>query len=215
MQTLKSLCTNHPVLGIDLAGSEKKYSALAYLKDEEVATQRIKTNRELIDITLEHHARVVAIDSPLSLPRGRRSVYDSDPGRRGYGIERACEKELRRNKINVYPPLIPSMQELTKRGIELSEQLESEGFTVIETFPGGIQDILGIPRKKAGKEKLAQGLTAFGLNVPYSGSITHDELDAVTAALGAWFYLSGKYRIYGDDEEGVIVLPEITFGNSK
>ena len=59
--------------------------------------------------------------------------------------------------------LLPSMQKLTKRGIELSIKLRSLGVPVIESYPGVVQDIIGLPRKQASLTLLKKGLGIFGL----------------------------------------------------
>ena len=68
---------------------------------------------------------------------------------------RECERMLKRRGINVYPCLIPSMQKLTRRGIDLAEKFRKLGIPVIESYPGAAQDIVGIPRKRAGLKYLA------------------------------------------------------------
>jgi hypothetical protein len=42
------------------------------------------------------------------------------------------------------------MRKLTSRGIRLREILEAKGFCVIEVYPGGAQDVLGLARKQRG-----------------------------------------------------------------
>ncbi len=117
----------------------------------------------MIERAFEAGADLISIDSPLSLPRGRTSVFDSDRTRQRYGITRECERLLRRRGIYVYPCLIPSMQALTKRGVDLAQKFRKVGIPVIESYPGAAQDIMGIPRKRAGIEYLSQGLAEFGI----------------------------------------------------
>ncbi len=50
------------------------------------------------------------------------------------------------------------MRKLTKRGIELKVKLEERGINIIEVYPGAAQDLLKIPRKRMGLEKLRKGL---------------------------------------------------------
>ncbi len=79
---------------------------------------------------------------------------------------------------------------------------------VLEVYPGAAQDLLGIPRKRAGLDQLHAGLVRFGVrgmrDLP---AISHDELDAITAALVGVFYLVDRYEAVGSEAEGVIVLP--------
>lgn len=98
------------------------------------------------------------------------------------------------------------MRKLTLRGIYLKRVLVAEDFRVIEAYPGGAQDVLGIPRKQHGVEKLKKGLEKLGikgLNIQMS----HHELDAVTCAYVGKLLLDEKAVIYGASNEG-IVMPE-------
>ena len=194
------------VVGIDLTGSEKKASGWAVLQNGATQTQRIKSNADLVAATIAANPAVIALDSPLSLPKGRISVYDDDPGRYIYGISRLCERQMLKRGIRSYPTLIRSMQQLTLRGMLLAQEFRAQGFEVIECFPGGTQDILGLPRKQNGLADLVQGLIRLGIKGDYLKA-SHDEIDALTAALAGCFYLSGRYEALGDQEEGLLILP--------
>ncbi len=163
------------VVGIDLTGSEVRPTGWCYLDGKDVATAQLSTDDELISRTLAAKPHVVSIDSPLSLPRT--------------GIMRYCERVLKRRGVNVYPALIPSMRRLTERGIRLANTMRSHGLPVIESYPGAAQDIMNIPRKRAGIEFLEKGLSEFGVVGPFLREpVSHDELDAITSAIvGAFF----------------------------
>ncbi len=100
------------------------------------------------------------------------------------------------------------MRKLTARGIKMKKVLESKGLKVIESYPGSIQDMLGMPRKQEGLERLREALISYGVtgDVGKNG-ITHDELDAITSALVGKMFLEGKYLAIGDPEEGLMILP--------
>lgn len=98
------------------------------------------------------------------------------------------------------------MSALTHRGIALKRELESHGLTVIEGFPGAAQDVLGIPRKKAGQTALHDGLARIGLQLP-AGKTSHHELDAITAALIARYYANREYHAIGPPGEVQIIVP--------
>ncbi len=102
------------------------------------------------------------------------------------------------------------MQKLTQRGIKLAGILRSLGYVVIEGYPGGAQDILGIPRKSKGLDLLINGLNLFGISGEYIVSrVSHDELDAITCALVGLFFLEGKYEALGNEQEGYLIIPKI------
>lgn len=198
------------VVGIDLTGSEAKASGFAVLRGCDVATSLIASDDELVAAVLAVSPDLVSIDSPLSLPRGRKTPWDDDPGRDIHGIMRVCERTLKRRGINVYPCLLPSMQKLTARGMRLADRLRSLGIPVIESYPGAAQDIMGIPRKGAGKEWLATGLAEFGLRGPFAqGLVSHDELDAATSALVGTFFLEGRYEALDGPEENALIVPSL------
>ena len=46
------------------------------------------------------------------------------------------------------------MRMLTERGIHLAARFRALGIPVIESYPGAAQDIMRIPRKRAGLEYL-------------------------------------------------------------
>ncbi|GAI23725.1 unnamed protein product [marine sediment metagenome] len=96
--------------------------------------------------------------------------------------------------------MLPSMKNLTMRGIELAARLRNDGLTVIESYPGAAQDILDIPRKNKGKEVLAKALSDFG--IVGNLDVSHDELDAVTSAIVGLCYLRGEYEALGS-----LILP--------
>lgn len=189
--------------GIDLTGSEQRPSGVALLQgDQVVFTRRVKADDSLVADALACDPDVVSIDSPLSLPDIEGKIY------------RECELELRRRGMGVFWCMLPSMAGLTLRGIQLAERLEGNGLLVIESFPGAAQDILGIPRKKKGKELLAGALGDFG--VVGDLNVSHDELDAVTAAIVGLCYLAGKF-----EQLGKLVIPRgvgrevLTWGHER
>ncbi len=190
------------IVGIDLTGSEARPSGWCLLRNETAETKCLSRDADIIGETLQSRPHLVSIDSPLSIPEGRISVHDDDPGRDQYGIMRYCERVLKKRGINVYPSLIPSMQKLTARGMRLASQFRSLGIPVIESYPGAAQDIMGIPRKRASLEYLSRGLDLFGIKGNYiNQEVSHDELDAITSAVVGLFFWSGKFEALGNDAE--------------
>ena len=96
------------------------------------------------------------------------------------------------------------MRKLTLRGIRLREILESKGLRVIEVYPGGAQDVLGIPRKQQGLEKLKAGLEALGIKGLRSDMSDH-ELDAITCSFVGKLFLEGKAGVYGPVDDAIIM----------
>lgn len=189
------------VVGLDLAGVETRPTGLCVLKGSKAVTSLVYLNQEILDRTEKAKAKVVAIDAPLSLPPGMKSIED----RTDVNL-RACDKELVRRGIKFFPITLDPMKKLTKRGLVLRKKLESLGFKVIEVYPGGAQDVLDIPRKKLGLDKLKAGLENLGISC-LSNRLSDHELDAVTCAFVGKLFLEGKSVPYGYGED-VIIMPE-------
>ena len=213
--SFKDLSSKHDlsryrVVGIDLTGSESRPSGWCFLEGNHAQTRSIKTDAEIVEETIRAKPDLISIDSPLSLPKGRLTVDDEDPGRKIYGITRFCERTLKKRGINVYPSLIKSMQGLTARGITLAKYFRSHGIPVIESYPGAAQDIMRIPRKQAGLAFLRDGLAEFGIEGDFCNTtVSHDELDAITSAVVGLFFWSGKYERLGNNEEEYLIIPNI------
>jgi predicted nuclease with RNAse H fold len=149
-------------------------------------TSLLYTNEEVLSKTFDSKPQVVAIDAPLSLPLGRKSIED----RTGTHF-RECDRELLKIGIKIFPITLGPMRKLTQRGIQLREILESRGFAVLEVYPGGAQDVLGLPRKQKGLEKLRVGLEKMGLK-GLTNQMSDHELDAVTCAFVGNFFWKKK-----------------------
>lgn len=178
------------VVGIDLTGSESKASGFATLWTDGLAqTERVKTDDEMLELADAYGPELISIDSPLSLPEDPDKIY------------RDCELTLKRRGVGVFWCLLPTMKNLTMRGISLAEKLRAVGFDVIESYPGAAQDILNIPRKGKSIGLLRKGLSDYGIKGNLE--VSHDELDAITAAIVGQLYLKGEYEALG-----CLILPK-------
>jgi predicted nuclease with RNAse H fold len=187
------------VMGIDLAASERKASGVCLLRGKRVKTFLLHTDDELVALAKRVRPDLIAIDAPLSLPPDRKSIHD----RTGTHL-RFCDRELLRRGIRFFPVTLGAMRPLTERGMRLKERLQGEGFRVVEVFPGGAQDVLGLPRKHHNLDGLREGLRRLGLRgIP--DDATHDELDAVTAAYVGWLFLRGKAEVLGEEGDGIVM----------
>jgi len=167
-----------------------------------------RTDDAILDAIEAAAPRIVAIDAPLALPEGR-DCADPTCACAAAGIMRDVDRLAARAGYRPYPTLLPSMVKLTLRGIALRETLEARGYEVLETYPGMVQDVLGIPRKGAGVDGLRRGLKRHGvLGIPRGRRVSHDELDAVTCALVAQLYLEGRAEVMGSGLPVPLVLPD-------
>lgn len=194
-------------VGIDLAGSDARPTGFCVMKEDMRAwTFIVYTDAQILGSVASISPDVVAVDAPLCLPKGRRSLEERVP------IHfRQCDLALRELGIRFFPITIGPMRALTERGMRLAGKLRSMGYDVIEVFPGGAQDVLGLPRKQRGLGALREGLEELGVK-GLRGDETGDELDAVTSALVGLMYLKGDYTALGDPEEGLIIMPKVPEG---
>jgi len=191
------------VIGIDLAGVETRPTGFCIL-DKKLNAEMfvVYTDKEIIQRILEIKPEIIAIDAPLALPKGRKSIKEKN------NIHlRECDRQLLKMSIKFFPITLGPMRKLTERGIKLRKLLEKR-FKVIETYPGAAQDILKIPRKQKGIEKLKKGLMKLGIK-GIENSISNDELDAVTCALVGKLYLDKDYLPIGNPKEVLMILPNV------
>ena len=170
-----------------------------------LSTRVLGDDDSILTAVEEDHPRVVVIDAPLSLPRGRATIEDrAGPHLRG------CDRVLLAQHIRFFPLTLGPMRTLTTRGIELARRLARPGRTILEGYPGGSQDRLGLPRKGAGEAALQRALLRRGLRGDLARRrLTHDELDAVTIAWTGRMYLEGRGELIGDPTEGTMLLPAL------
>lgn len=192
---------NNPVVGIDLAGSKHRPTGLCVLDGAIAKTSVVHSDQEILKVIVKARPKVVSIDAPLSLPKGRHSIND----RNGPHF-RKCDLQLMTMRIRFFPITLGPMRMLTSRGMSLKRRLEKMGFKVIESFPGGAQDLLHIPRKQKGLDGLRKGLQKLGIK-GIRKNATGDELDAITCAYVGKCYLENNFLALGDEKEGQIIMP--------
>jgi len=194
------------VVGIDLAANHKKQSGFCIMNENlEVKTFLLFTDNEILDYVKHYNPELIAVDAPLSLPMGRKSLEEKS------NIHlRLCDRELLELGIKFFPITLGPMRKLTKRGIKLKQMLENLGYKVIEVFPGATQDILGLVRKNQGIDKLREGLISLGIK-GIKNEMNDDELDAITCALTGLLYLKGECIELGDKKEGILIIPKLKY----
>jgi len=192
----------HPtVVGLDLAGVPGRPTGVCLLREGRAETMLLYRDKEILEYCREKKHALIAIDAPLNLPPGRRGMSD-----RTGSHYRSCDLELRRRRIPFFPITLGPMRKLTIRGIKLKARLEAEGFRVVEIYPGGAQDVWGIPRARRNREGLRRGLSRQGIK-GLTRSASDHELDAATGALVGELYLSGQAEVLGDFKYGAILMP--------
>jgi predicted nuclease with RNAse H fold len=192
-------------IGIDLAGSPKRPTGFCVSdSNKQVKCQVLFTDNEILEAVKDTAPRIIAIDAPLALPKGRHCLEEHCHGRAHF---RACDRVLSRMRIRYFPITIGPMRMLTARGMALTKRFRRLGVESIETFPGAAQDILGIPRKQDGLEDLQQALRRMCTGDIEKRRLTGDELDAINCAIVARDYAMGSYLAIGDPSEVLMILP--------
>jgi hypothetical protein len=187
------------IIGLDLAGSDKRPTGVCILKEMKSETGILYTDQEIIDKIQQVNPEIIAVDAPLSLPNGRKSIEE-----RTNTHLRECDRELLKRRIKFFPITLGPMRKLTERGIKLKKILESMGYKVIEVYPGGAQDVLNIPRKQKGLDKLIKGLKNLNI-IGLKEEMNDHELDAVTCAYVGKLFLEGKTLTFGNSDKAIIM----------
>ena len=199
-------------VGIDLAGVCTRPTGFCVLRNMDAETELLLGDEEIVDRTVKADPEVVAVDAPLALPTGRHCLEEHCRGKPHF---RKCDLELRGLGIRFFPITLGPMRLLTKRGMNLRNRLETLGFVVLETYPGGAQDLLGIKRR-SDLEGLRMGLRGLGISADIEKlGITDHELDAITCAFVAKLYAEGDYLTLGDPKENLMTLPNRRAGILK
>jgi uncharacterized protein len=187
------------VVGVDLAGSPRRPTGVCILRGLKAQTRVAFTDEEILSAIERARPDLVPMDAPLSLPVGRTTIQD-----RSGPHFRPCDLELRQRGIRFFPVTLGPMRMLTERGLALKAKIEMLGYRAVECYPGGAQDVWGLPRQHRDRLGLRCGLEALGVR-GLNEAMTGDELDAVTAALVGRWYLLGKGEALGG--EGGIIMP--------
>ena len=206
-------------LGIDPTSSESKPSGWAALgaSAELLGVGGVGGDAEIISLSERWRAKVVAIDSPLFLPKGLHCLDEPCPHASCHdwtGEKRAAEWELFRQGISLYWTTRKAfIKPMIYRAIGLRRTLEAWGIGVIEVYPYASKVRLwgkGMPKKTtpAGRRWLRERLEPLvpGL-AEHESRLGHDQLDAIVAAYTAYLYGRGQAEGVGDREEGLIYLP--------
>lgn len=206
-------------VGIDLTSSSNKPSACAAL-DADLSIIRLgllSTDPEIVATMDKIQPAIVAIDAPLSLPKGLCCLEQGCSCGQALPLAgRACERELARLGIPCFFTTKRSIiKAMVYRAIALSSELSGRGYEVIEIYPHASKVRLfgkSIPSKltPAGLTALRARVAALMPNLASKAAeLSHDLCDALIAAYTAYLYVRGMAEPVGDAEEGLIFIPKL------
>jgi predicted nuclease with RNAse H fold len=170
---------------------------------------------DILQLVLSYQFELVAIDAPLSLPKGLCCLEESCSCQPDVGLNgRSCERELVKQGIGLFRTTKKSIiKSMVYRAIRLKTELESIDCEVIEVYPYASKIRLfgkNIP-KKTTPDGIAFLRKHIGELLPditnHVARFNHDLCDAAIAAYTAILYEQGRAEPCGDPEEGIIYLP--------
>lgn len=221
------------IIGIDLAAKSENETGIAIINGKKVILKTVFSNKDIIQTIKKISPSMVAIDAPLSLPKGR-CCLEKDCKCRVGGHFRQSDLQMRKYG-GVLPLTFPGMKTLTFRGIGLKKLInevnnnlignnsitnklitddfeKDNDLILIETHPRTSQRIFGF------LDNLDEFFTIieefFEFNKCLNDATQH-EIDGLFAALSGLFYSCGKYLEVGDSEEGMIVVPQVNTNFKK
>lgn len=198
-------------VGIDLTQSNKPCSIAALEENRLFLLQDISDDDEIFTLVGELEPDVIALDSPLFLPKGMCCLEEACGCVSGNSHKgRVCEVMLSRRGIGSYYTTKKSIiKPMIYRAIRLKNWWQDAGLEVIEIYPYATTKILfgQLPKKttKQGFAALRDRLRSLVLGVWVAR--THDHLDAILGAYTGYLYLTNRAGAIGDAEEGLLWIP--------
>jgi len=203
--------------GIDLTSAETKPCACLGLDGEQrlIYLGFLNRNSDILEVASRYRFGLVAIDAPLSLPRGLCCLEESCSCRPEAEVKgRSSERALAKLGIPCYFTTKKSIiKAMVYRGIRLRTELESKGYEVIEVYPYASKVRLfgeNIPKKTtpAGLTFLKRRINCLLSSLtPFIDGFNHDLCDAAITAYTAFLHSQSKTELCGEPGEGAIYLP--------
>jgi uncharacterized protein len=200
-----------PCLGIDLAGVERRETGIALLADRRLALlTSAASDADILALVADAGpGALIAINAPLTRPRGRCCLEDDCPCRHDPGTRsRQVERDLLRMKV---PTLATALLKvLARRGIRLAETLRGAGWEPLEVYPYATLRLLDLPatgkRTPLGRRRIHHALQPLVPGLRHPEASEH-QLDAVICAYTAQLWREGRTRTVGAADEGLMVVP--------
>jgi predicted nuclease with RNAse H fold len=211
--------------GIDLTSKEAKLSACVCINEklEVTYSEKLRADNDILSAITVYSPKVIAIDSPLSLPSGLCCLeQDCDCQANSPLKGRECERQLAKLGIPCYFTTKRSIiNKMVERGIKIKQQFEQQGHRVIEVYPYASKVCLfgqPIPKKTTseGSAWLREKMSSlFGDTDFKSGRWNHDSCDAAIAAYTAYLFVQKSAKSVGDEKEGLIYIPKSNYDRKE
>ncbi len=198
-------------IGIDLAGVERRETGIALLHGGRlVLLASAGTDEEILAFVAQAGPdATVAINAPLTRPRGRCCLEDDCPCRHDPGTR---SRQLERDLLHMGVPILATglINVLARRGARLAEALRQGGREPLEVYPYATLRLLGLPTKgkrtRPGRRCIHDALQPLVPGLDHPDASEH-QLDAVVCAYTAHLWRQGCARTVGVPDEGVMVIP--------
>jgi predicted nuclease with RNAse H fold len=170
------------ILGINLNANEELSSGVAQLEDGKIRTFSVYNDKDIYEIIERFSPDLLVINAPLHMSE---NPY------------RSAEKEMVVMGYNPDPQNMGNRKELTRRAVSLRVEYQ-QNFEIIECHVESTKKALGI-------DDVSKLKGVRMLNIVKNIG----EKDAIFAAVTGFFYKSGQFTEFGDDEEGKIIIPKL------
>ncbi len=198
-------------VGVDLAGLEHNETGVAVIRDGRlVRLTSAGSDAEILALAaMAGLGGTVAVNAPLTRPKGRCCLDDDCPCRQDPGTRsRQLERELARMGV---PTLATALiKVLARRGHRVAAALRGLGYEPIEVYPFATLRLLGLPssgkRTEHGRAAIYKSLRPLVPGLRHPRASEH-QLDAVVCAYTAHLWREGQARTVGEADEGLMVIP--------
>jgi predicted nuclease with RNAse H fold len=205
-------------VGIDLAGVERRETGIALFSGGWLALlTSAGSDAEILSFIARCRPRAtVAINAPLTRPRGRCCLDDDCPCRYDPGTR---SRQLERDLLHMGVPILATglINVLARRGARLAAALRSVGIEPLEVYPYATLRLLGLPTKgkrtKVGRRIIHDALQPLVPGLAHPDASEH-QLDAVVCAHPAYLWRQGRSRTVGVADEGLMVIPAVPVGET-
>lgn len=198
-------------LGIDLS---RKNPSAYFSIDEEAKVLSFgffKDDGEILEFVEKTKPSLIAIDSPLALPKGLCCLEENCSCFSPLKV-RTAEREL---ATLGFPCFFTTKKSIIKgmviRGISLRKRLEAMGYEVVEVYPYASKIRLFKKRpppktRREGRLFLQEEISLLFPSLPRQ-VVDHNLADAAISAYTAYLHHQGKTQILGEEEDGIILIP--------